>query len=104
VGHSDEGIPLIDCPACGAVFSISRRTKDGGVAFCPTCTGKHTMHKKADRFVAEFSGVTGTPSDLQPKPDLDVINDFVKKIPNTLTVQESPKVKQKKSFFSFFKK
>ena len=104
VGHSDEGIPLIDCPACGAVFSISRHIKDGDVAFCRTCTGKHTMHKKADLFVAEFSGVTGTPNDLQPKPNLDVITDFIKKIPNTLNVQESAKANQKKSFFSFFKK
>lgn len=102
VGHSDEGIPLIDCPACGAIFSISRRTKDGDIAFCRTCTGKHTMHKKADSFVAEFSGVTGTPADLQPKPDVDVITDFVKKIPTTLNVSEVSKANQKKSFFSFF--
>lgn len=101
VGHSDEGVPIIDCPACGAIFSISRRTKDGDVAFCRTCTGKHTMHKKVDTFVAEFSGVTGTPADLQPKPDLDVITDFVKKIPNTLNVQEVSKPKQKKTFFVF---
>jgi hypothetical protein len=104
VGHSDEGIPLIDCPACGAIFSISRHTKDGDIAFCRTCTGKHTMHKKLDGFVAEFSGVTGTPDDLQPKPDLDVITDFVKKIPNQLNVVEVSKPNQKKSFFSFFKK
>lgn len=104
VGHSDEGIPMIDCPACGAIFSISRRTKDGDVAFCRACTGKHTMHKKADAFVAEFSGVTGTPADLQPQPDLDVITDFVKKIPNRLNVQEVAKPNQKKSFFSFLKR
>lgn len=104
VGHSDEGIPIIDCPACGGIFSISRRTQDGDIAFCRTCTGKHTMHKKADSFVAEFSGVTGTPEDLQPRPDLDVIHDFVKKIPNQLTVLESPKTNQKKSFFSFLRK
>lgn len=104
VGHSDEGIPLIDCPACGAIFSISRYTKDGDVAFCRTCTGKHIMHKKLDGFVAEFSGVTGSPDDLQPKPDLDVITDFVKKIPNTLNVQAVAKPNPKKSFFSFFKK
>lgn len=104
VGHSDEGIPLIDCPACGAIFSISRNTKDGDTAFCRTCTGKHIMHKKADTFVAEFSGVTGTPEDLQPKPDIDVIHDFVKKIPNQLNVLESPNTNQKKSFFSFLRK
>jgi putative nucleotidyltransferase with HDIG domain len=104
VGHSDEGIPLIDCPACGAIFSIARHTKDGEAAFCRTCTGKHTMHKKIDGFVAEFSGVTGTPDDLQPKPDLDVINDFVKKVPNQLSIVNASKTNQKKSFFSFLKR
>lgn len=104
VGHSDEGIPLIDCPACGAIFSISRRTQDGDAAFCRTCTGKHIMHKKADSFAAEFTGVTGSPEDLQPKPDLDVIHDFVKKIPNQLSVVESATPKKKKSFFGFLSK
>lgn len=104
VGHSDEGIPLIDCPACGAIFSISRHIKDGDTAFCRTCTGKHIMHKNAGAFVAEFSGVTGTANDVQPKPDLDVITDFVKKIPNQLTMVEIPKENRKKSFFSFLQK
>ena len=86
VGHSDEGIPIIDCPACGAIFSISRRTHDGDIAFCRTCTGKHIMHKKADAFEAEFSGVTGTPNDLRPQADMDVVTDFIKKVPNSINV------------------
>jgi hypothetical protein len=102
VGHSDEGIPIIDCPACGAIFSISRRTRDGDIAFCRTCTGKHVMHKKADVFEAEFSGVTGTPEDLRPRADMDVVTDFMKKVPNSLNVQ-TEKPKGRKSFFSFFK-
>jgi hypothetical protein len=102
VGHSDEGIPIIDCPACGAIFSISRRTHDGDIAYCRTCTGKHVMHKKADAFEAEFSGVTGTPEDLRPRADMDVVDDFMKKIPNSLNVQASPT--KRKSFFSFFQK
>jgi hypothetical protein len=102
VGHSDEGIPIIDCPACGAIFSISRRTRDGDVAFCRVCTGKHIMQKKADAFEAEFSGVTGTPEDLRPRADMDVVTDFMKKVPNSLNVQASPG--KRKSFFSFFQK
>jgi HD domain len=86
VGHSDEGIPLIDCPACGAVFAIGRRTKDGDIAFCRTCTGKMVMHQQNDRFVAEFSGTTGAPDNLQPVPNMDVITDFIKRIPTTLDV------------------
>lgn len=86
VGHSDEGLPLIDCPACGAIFTITRHTHDGDIAFCPTCTGKMVMHKKDDFFEPEFTGTTGLPRDLLPTPNMDVITDFVKKIPNTLEV------------------
>ncbi|MBI3153471.1 MAG: HD domain-containing protein [Chloroflexi bacterium] len=86
VGHSDEGIPLIDCPACGAVFTITRHTHNGDVAFCRTCTGKMVMHKRGDFFVPEFTGTTGSPRDLLPVPNMDAIADFVGKIPNTLDV------------------
>ncbi len=86
VGHSEEGIPIIDCPACGAIFSISRRTRNGDIAFCRTCTGKHVMHQNADLFEAEFTGTTGTPNDLQPKPNMDVITDFIKQVPNTIRI------------------
>lgn len=87
VGHSDEGIPLIDCPACGAVFTITRQTQNGDLAFCRTCAAKIVLHKKDDLFEAEFSGSTGVPRDLLPVPNMDVINDFVKKIPVTLDVK-----------------
>ncbi len=86
VGHSEEGIPIIDCPACGAIFSISRRTRNGDIAFCRTCTGKHVMHQTADFFEAEFTNTTGTPDDLQPKPNMDVITDFIKQVPNTISI------------------
>lgn len=86
VGHSDEGIPLIDCPACGAIFAIRRRTLDGDIAFCRTCTGKMVMHKKLDGFAPEFTGTTGAPRDLQPEPNMDVITDFIKMVPNKLNV------------------
>jgi HD-GYP domain-containing protein (c-di-GMP phosphodiesterase class II) len=99
VGHSDEGIPIIDCPACGAIFSVSRRTHDGDIAYCRTCTGKHIMHKKADTFDPEFTGTTGAPSDLQPKPDMDVVTDFIRKIPNSLNIQST----ERKSIFSFLR-
>ncbi len=87
VGHSDEGLPLIDCPACGAIFAIVRRTHDGDIAYCRTCTGKMVMHKKADLFEPEFTGTTGAPRDLQPEPNMDVITDLIKRIPNSLDVR-----------------
>lgn len=60
------------------------------------------MHKKADTFEAEFAGVTGSPADLQPKPDLDVITDLVKQMPTALRLTEPPAPAPKRSLFSFF--
>jgi len=88
VGHSDEGIPLIDCPACGAIFTVTRHTHDGDIAFCRTCTGKHVMHQKMATFEAEFTGTTGAPNDLVPLPDMDVISLFIKEIPAALDVNK----------------
>ncbi|MGH8244978.1 MAG: HD-GYP domain-containing protein [Gammaproteobacteria bacterium] len=86
VGHSDEGIPLIECPACSSVLTVLRLTRDGDVVFCRTCTGKMIMHKKADTFDAEFTGKTGAPRDLQPTPNLEVIQDFVAGVPKKLQI------------------
>lgn len=97
VGHSDEGIPLINCPACGSIFSISRETGDGDSVYCRVCTGKHIMHRSGNTFTPEFTGTTGTPQDLQPKPDLNVITDFVLKIPKALKVEQN--THKKLSFF-----
>lgn len=87
VGHSDEGIPLIDCPACGAVITITRQTHHGDIAFCRTCTTKHILHKKDDLFEAESTGTKGAPNNLLPTPNMEVITDFVKKVPAKLDVK-----------------
>ena len=84
VGHSDVGIPLIECPACSSVLTVLRLTRDGDVIFCRTCTGKMLMHKQADTFEAEFTGQTGAPRDLQPAANMEVIQDFVAQVPRKL--------------------
>jgi HD-GYP domain-containing protein (c-di-GMP phosphodiesterase class II) len=86
VGHSDEGIPLIECPACSSVLTVLRLTRDGDVVFCRTCTGKMIMHKNAESFDAEFTGTTGAPRDLQPAANLEVIKDFVAGVPKKLSI------------------
>lgn len=86
VGHSDEGVPLLECPACGSVIMVLRHTRDGDFAFCRTCTGKSVMHKKADTFAAEFTGQVGRPRDLQPTANMEVIQDFVAQVPKKLKI------------------
>jgi HD-GYP domain-containing protein (c-di-GMP phosphodiesterase class II) len=86
VGHSDLGIPLIECPACCSVLTVLRLTRDGDTIFCRTCTGKMTLHKKAGSFDAEFTGQTGTPRDLEPAANMEVITDFAAQVPKKLRV------------------
>jgi HD-GYP domain-containing protein (c-di-GMP phosphodiesterase class II) len=86
VGHSDEGIPLIECPACSSVLTVLRLTRDGDVVYCRTCTGRMIMHQQAETFEAEFTGTTGAPRDLQPTANMEVIQDFVAQVPRKLKI------------------
>lgn len=37
VGHSEAGIPLQSCQACGPIIAIPRKFKDGDLSYCPAC-------------------------------------------------------------------
>jgi HD-GYP domain-containing protein (c-di-GMP phosphodiesterase class II) len=86
VSHSEDGIPLIPCPTCGAVITITRHTHDGDIVYCHICTGEHLLHAHGETFDAEFTGKLGKPEDVQPQANLDVIQDFVAQTPKNIKV------------------
>lgn len=79
VGHSDDGIPLQHCFACGPTIVIRSDTRIGDHVFCPACrTGyrfedKHTPMKQ--------SGSQASVSDLIEAPD----ETLIRKIANCLS-------------------
>jgi HD-GYP domain-containing protein (c-di-GMP phosphodiesterase class II) len=54
IGHSDHGMPLVHCPACGPILAVPKSAKDGDTVLCRVCQGKHRLHAKGDTFEAEF--------------------------------------------------
>lgn len=82
VGYSEQGVPVVTCPTCGPVISISRNAKDGDICYCRVCGSKHRLHRNADSFVVEPSGEAGSAEALKPRPELDAIKAFIDQAPN----------------------
>lgn len=87
VGHSEEGIPLLDCSACGSVLTITRYSRDGDIAFCRVCSAKNVLHLEGYTFHTEFTGEAGTAQNVQPNANMDVINDILEQVPGEINVE-----------------
>jgi hypothetical protein len=78
VGHSDLGIPLHECLMCGPTVVRRRTQGEGDMVYCPSCTGAYQLAKRDGDLVAVPTGRTGTPSELEPEADHDVIAQVVR--------------------------
>lgn len=74
IGHSDDGIPLQSCPACGPTIVVQRENEVGDHLHCPSCTGKFELAKEADGFQLTQLNLVATAKDLEPILDKALIN------------------------------
>ncbi len=81
VGHTADGIPTVICPHCGPVIAIPRNTKDGDILYCRACHGRLKLHQSGDSFVAEMTGMTDDPRNLEPVVNEDAAEDVLAQIP-----------------------
>lgn len=81
VGRSEWGVPLVVCPTCGPVITVSRSTLDGDIGCCRVCGTKHRLHSKGDTFVVEPMAAKGSAEDLQPRPEWAAIASFNNQAP-----------------------
>jgi hypothetical protein len=81
VGHTADGIPTVTCPHCGPVIAIPRNTKDGDIIYCRACHNQLELHQSGDTFVAEMSGMSDDPRDLEPRANEDAVEDVLAQIP-----------------------
>jgi hypothetical protein len=82
MGHSADGIPLQQCPACGPTLTLTRRSTGGQLLYCRNCG---TEFKLTADMQAAPTGNVGTPADLAPELDADLIQETV-----ALAVAELP--------------
>lgn len=78
VGHSDLGIPLQHCAMCGPTIAVPRSHPAGAPLYCPTCAGEYTGHRAGGLLRLTPTGKAGSPADLGPRVDADVIDEVVR--------------------------
>lgn len=78
VGHSEPGIPLHDCPMCGASIVIRRHPHEEDRAYCRACGAETEIRRVNGSVVIEATGHRGTPAQLEPEVDTDLVRELVK--------------------------
>ena len=86
VGHSENGVAMVDCPTCGPVITVSPDTRDGEIGYCRVCGTAHRYHRDGDTFVVEPIGQKGRAEDLKPYPETRSIEAFVSQAPSSVTL------------------
>jgi hypothetical protein len=80
VGHTADGIPAVTCPHCGPVIAIPRNTKDDDIIYCRACHSQLKLHQSGDTFVAEMTGMSDDPRNLEPRANEDAVEDILAQI------------------------
>jgi len=78
VGHSEPGIPLHDCPMCGAAVVIRKNQNVGDHVYCRACGGESALGSGNGQTILTPTGRRGTPEQLEPIVDVDIIEQVIK--------------------------
>ncbi len=73
VGHSDEGIPLHECVMCGPTLVLKRGQRPGDHIYCRQCGGEYVAEQRNGKLATAATGRKGTPEDLEPDVDAELI-------------------------------
>lgn len=74
IGHSDDGIPLQSCPACGPTIVVQKESQVGDHLYCPNCTGTFSLANESDEFQLTPLDLVATAKELEPSLDNALIN------------------------------
>jgi hypothetical protein len=78
VGHSDDGIPLQHCLACGPTIVVRQDRRPGMTVFCPACTSAYRFHDLHEAL--EPTGESASASDLVSAPDEALLSRFAERL------------------------
>jgi response regulator RpfG family c-di-GMP phosphodiesterase len=81
IGTSEWGVPMVECPSCGPVITVSRDARDGDIGHCRVCGTAHRLHRDGGTFMVEATGEMGTAEDLKPRPEAGPIEAFIARAP-----------------------
>lgn len=80
VGHSESGLPLVQCGGCDGFIVVRRSQREGEFVYCRCCTGEFRLHKNGENIELEMTGEHGDASVLIPDSDSDLIDEMVAEI------------------------
>ncbi|WP_341937428.1 HD-GYP domain-containing protein [Marinimicrobium sp. C2-29] len=84
-GHSDEGIPLQECPMCGPTLVVMRHHRSSDPIYCQSCAGEFLVLKEHGSIQAVATGNRGSAEQLEPEADEALIADVVRKTVQNLS-------------------
>jgi len=73
VGHSDDGIPLKECPVCGPIVVVCRTQEPGTLVYCRNCGMEFELEGRGGTIEIHRTQKTGLPDDLAADVDVDLI-------------------------------
>jgi len=88
VGHSDDGIPLRECPMCGPTLVVRQEQQPGEHLYCRNCGGEFELKFDQSRLVALPTGNRGAPADLEPDADHALIARAIDQMASSLPLEE----------------
>lgn len=88
MGHSDDGIPLQECPMCGPTLVIKSDQQPGEHIYCRNCGGEFSLEDENARLIAKPTGRTGNAADLQPDVDHGLIRKIVADAVNSMPLEQ----------------
>jgi putative nucleotidyltransferase with HDIG domain len=77
MGHSHEGIPMHECPACGPTIALHCDVRIGDLAYCPNCTQEFAIIGDPRVASPAPTGKLGVAEQLSAKVDLRLIKEAV---------------------------
>ncbi|MDX8395074.1 MAG: HD domain-containing protein [Mariprofundaceae bacterium] len=94
VGHTSEGIPLLDCPVCGPTLHIHKGQQQGEPVFCRKCNAGFTVDIKDGKYGLLMAEGQGETYDKHTVADIEVILDLVSEVLSNLTIDGEIDVKE----------
>lgn len=77
VGHSEPGIPLQECPACGPIVVLHRHQADGSLTYCRHCHGEMRVSLANGKASVTPTGNLGDAAALAPRADTALLEELV---------------------------
>lgn len=84
-GHTDEGIPLHECPMCGPTLVLRKNQVAGSLVYCRNCAGEFIAEHTESGLVPRATGKKGNAKNLEVEADTELIQRLIRESAKAVT-------------------